>query len=117
LKSYHHSLATPASGSRTGSYNGDVEKEISSTERSHTSLKRDTTVGVIFIVKKSTGLTRQLAAHDNLLTFLDGPYPNNPTSSVLRTDRLLITTGGIGIFGVLPWRSAHHNVKFYWSVV
>jgi ferredoxin-NADP reductase len=61
-------------------------------------------------------MTKSLKAADNLLTLLDGPYPNNPTESLLQCDRLLLIGGGIGITGLLPWLARHSNVKLYWSV-
>jgi ferredoxin-NADP reductase len=61
-------------------------------------------------------MSKSLEAHDMLLILLDGPYPNNPTESVLRCDRLLLIGGGIGITGLLPWANSHSNAKLCWSV-
>lgn len=117
LQSQRQSLESPTTGSRTGSHRGDdVEKDVISTVGHALSIKEERNIGVTFFVKKSTGLTRSLAAHDDLLTLLDGPYPNTSTASILRTDRLLIISGGIGITGMLPWINAHPNVKLCWSV-
>ncbi|KAE8454198.1 hypothetical protein EG329_005123 [Mollisiaceae sp. DMI_Dod_QoI] len=74
------------------------------------------TVGLTLYVKKSTGMTKSLRADDNLLTLLEGPYPNNPATAVLRCDRLLLISGGIGITGLLPFVNNHWNVKLAWSV-
>ncbi|KAL9112636.1 MAG: hypothetical protein Q9227_003207 [Pyrenula ochraceoflavens] len=74
------------------------------------------TVGLTLFIKKSAGMTKSLQAHDNLLTLMDGPYPNNPTKEVIRCDRILLIGGGIGITGLLPWVSNHFNVKLAWSV-
>ena len=51
-----------------------------------------------------------------MTTLLEGPYPNNPAWQVLRCDRLVLIGGGIGITGLLPFATAHVNVKLYWSV-
>lgn len=67
-------------------------------------------------MRKSTGLTKALNQHKSLLTLLDGPYPNNSTAGVLKTDRLILIAGGIGITAVLPFIANHPNVKLYWSV-
>lgn len=61
-------------------------------------------------------MTQAFQPHNGLLTLLDGPYPNHPTEGVLRCDRVLLIGGGIGITGLLPWITAHHNVKLCWSV-
>jgi NAD(P)H-flavin reductase len=73
-------------------------------------------IGSTLYVGKSTGTTKSLHAKENLLTFLEGPYPNNPTREVPRCDRLLLIGGGIGITGLLPFASNHWNVKLAWSV-
>lgn len=72
--------------------------------------------GITLFVRKSKGTTRLLKANTNLLTLLDGPYHNNKYKSVLRTDRLLLIGGAIGISGLLPWLRTHSNVKLAWSV-
>ncbi|KAJ9192847.1 hypothetical protein DTO164E3_7993 [Paecilomyces variotii] len=77
---------------------------------------RHPTVGLTLYIRKLTGMTRSLRAGNNLLTFLEGPYPNNSTQEVLRCDRLLLIGGGIGITGVLPFVHNHWNVKQAWSV-
>jgi predicted ferric reductase len=73
-------------------------------------------VGLTLYVRKSTGMTKSLRADHGLLTLLEGPYPNNSTKDVLRCDRLLLISGGIGITGILPFTSNHWNVKLAWSV-
>lgn len=72
--------------------------------------------GLTLLIKKSTGMTKYLKTHENLLTFLDGPYPNTPSKEVLRCDRLLLIGGGIGITSLLPYAAQHWNVKLSWSV-
>lgn len=73
-------------------------------------------VGLTMYVRKSTGMTKALCANDNLLTFVEGPYPNNSTREILRCDRLLLISGGIGITGLLPFVNNHWNVKLAWSM-
>jgi predicted ferric reductase len=119
-----HSVAVPASSigsKRSTSINNtdDIEKTgtVTSVTATHALPSRGTTTsGVSLYVRKSTGLTKALASHTSLLTFLDGPYPNNSTSAVLRTDRLILIAGGIGITAILPFIQHHSNVKLYWSV-
>lgn len=75
------------------------------------------TDGITLIIKKNKGLTRLLQSHTNLLTLLDGPYPQHASASLLQTDRLLLIGGGIGITGLLAWAHAgHRNAKLAWSV-
>ena len=74
------------------------------------------TAGVSLYIRKSGGATKLLKSHDGLLTLLDGPYPNNHAGAVLKSDRLVLVAGGIGITGVLPFVACHSNVKLYWSV-
>ncbi|KAK4174683.1 ferric reductase like transmembrane component-domain-containing protein [Triangularia setosa] len=114
------SLSGAASGSDTPS-NADVEKSggITSTstpERDHQALGGASGTGITLYVRKSKGLTKLLANHNSLLTLLDGPYPDNPTDGVLKSDRLLLIAGGVGITGVLPYIARHTNVKVCWSV-
>jgi hypothetical protein len=119
LQSYHHSLTAPHSDNTSSNRSDhmDIEKNgISTTSKRAQAAESDSTAGVSFFIRKSTGITKFLAEHDNVLTLLDGPYPNNPTESVLKCDRLVIISGGIGITGVLPWVNAHPNAKLYWSV-
>jgi predicted ferric reductase len=72
-------------------------------------------IGLTLHIRKSTGATKHLAAHNNLLTLIEGPYPNNSTREVLRCDRVLLICGGIGITGLLPFVNNHWNVKLAWS--
>jgi predicted ferric reductase len=114
LRSRGHSLA--ASSSRGSQHSqSDIEKTgILTVVASAPSI--ETTSGVSLYVRKSTGLTRALSTNTSLTTLLDGPYPNNNHSAVLKTDKLLIIAGGIGITGSLPFISHHQNVKLFWSV-
>ncbi|KAJ6257546.1 Ferric/cupric reductase transmembrane component [Drechslerella dactyloides] len=109
-------------GERRSSSGSDVEKnetfkstsQVQSTpQRSH---PHPATAGLTMYVRKSAGATKLLAANDNLLTFLEGPYPNSSTKEVLRCDRLLLISGGIGVTGLLPFVNNHWNVKLAWSV-
>jgi predicted ferric reductase len=116
LTSRGHSLS-PSGASSAGSQHshGDVEKS-GALESVSKEVKCATTSGVSLYVRKSAGMTKALKSHTSLLTLLDGPYPNNSTSAVLKTDRLILTVGGIGITATLPFIAHHSNVKLYWSV-
>ena len=99
----------------------DVEKKVgvetTITSKPHGGSRLGgSTAGISLYVRKSSGLTRALKTHASLLTLLDGPYPNTSTSAVLKTDRLILIAGGIGITAVLPFIAHHPNVKLYWSV-
>ena len=72
--------------------------------------------GLTLFIRKTKGMTGVLKSHDQLLTLLEGPYPNNSIRSILQTDRLLLIGGGIGITGLLPFLPCHPNVKLYHSV-
>ncbi|KAK4201187.1 Ferric/cupric reductase transmembrane component 1 [Triangularia verruculosa] len=72
--------------------------------------------GIVLFVRKAEGITKSLKASSSLVTFLDGPYPNNSVSSLLRCDRVVLIAGGIGITGVLAWVDNHTNVKLFWGV-
>lgn len=74
------------------------------------------TSGVTLILKKKQGLTKLLEEDNDLLTLLDGPYPQSSSLSILECDRLLLVGGGIGITGLMAWAFAHPNVKLAWSV-
>ncbi|KAF2172659.1 hypothetical protein M409DRAFT_16621 [Zasmidium cellare ATCC 36951] len=75
-----------------------------------------TSAGITLFVRKSKGTTRLFKHGQNLLTLLDGPYHNNSYKAALRTDRLLLIGGGIGISGLVPWVGSHPNTKLAWSV-
>jgi hypothetical protein len=74
------------------------------------------TAGITLFIRKSTGITKALAAGTDILTLLDGPYPGNPAGPILQCDRVLLICGGIGITAILPWVDNHPNVKLAWSV-
>ena len=116
LRSSNHSLSAKNSDLTAGTEHSDVEKHEGTTIRTKTMLGSTTTAGLTLFIKKSTGMTKSLKAHNSLLTFLDGPYPNNSTKSILRCDRLLLIGGGIGITGLLSWVDSHSNAKLCWSV-
>ncbi|ORY04459.1 hypothetical protein BCR34DRAFT_634052 [Clohesyomyces aquaticus] len=73
------------------------------------------TNGVTF-VKEAKGVTQLPTSQRNLLTLLDGPYPNNSTRDLLRCDRLLVVGGGIGVTPLIPWAVGHPNVKLARSI-
>ncbi|ROT42207.1 hypothetical protein SODALDRAFT_266785 [Sodiomyces alkalinus F11] len=115
--------ATAASSTRADSEQNDVEKSQASPAVtvlgtcSKGPPAHRTTAGVTFFVRKSEGMTKSLrTTHGRLLALLDGPYPNNSVQAVLKCDRVLLITGGIGITGVLPWVQAHSNARLCWSI-
>ncbi|EJD42991.1 ferric reductase transmembrane component 4 [Auricularia subglabra TFB-10046 SS5] len=92
---------------------GSVDKDI---EKSSTNIAHVSGAGITLFIRRSTGLTKYLKAHDGLLTLIDGPYPSGSVSSVLRCERVLLISGGIGVTGVLPWVHNHANAELFWSV-
>ncbi|KAK6330012.1 hypothetical protein TWF718_003439 [Orbilia javanica] len=74
------------------------------------------TTGITLIIKKSTGLTKYLKEDSNLMTLLDGPYPQTPSTEIMDCDHILLIGGGVGITGLTAWIHAHPNVKLVWSV-
>lgn len=119
LQSRSHSLANTASSSSSEHEAiADVEKSgaASAIHARATHTVRTDISGISLYVRKSNGLTKALTARASLLTLLDGPYPNNSTAAVRRTDRLVLIAGGIGITAVLPFIAHHPNVSLHWSV-
>ncbi|KAH4897678.1 hypothetical protein HBI80_190790 [Parastagonospora nodorum] len=123
LQSRRHEAATSSSVSVSGHSGDDIEKcgatgksvaitSVTGPRR----ISRGSTAGISLYVRRSTGLTRALQLHKELATLIDGPYRNNSTSGVLKTDRLILIAGGIGITAVLPFIAHHTNVKLFWSV-
>ena len=110
------SLGSEIVGATVGSDHVEMEKHNGFRAQVETTLDSRPTVGLTLFIKKSTGNTKYLQAHNGLLVLLEGPYPNNSTKEVLRCDRLLLIGGGIGITGLLPWAANHRNVKLCWSV-
>lgn len=94
----------------------DAEKDGQITTRTSATGGNHSTAGVTLLVKTSTGTTKYLKMHDNLLTLLDGPYFTNHSRDALHCDRILLIAGGIGITGLLPWAYSHWNVKLAWSL-
>ena len=112
LTGYKRSGGTPDS-----EFNDEeTSKTMAVGSRSVSDGKPFTNSGLTLFVRKTKGMTGVLKADDQLLTLLEGPYPNNPTRSILQTDRLLLVGGGIGITGLLPFLQRHPNVKLYHSV-
>lgn len=117
LTSRGHSTATSSLSASSQHSADDIEKMgTSTTITTETRTGSTSTAGISLYVRKSSGLTNALRTHSSLLTLLDGPYPNNSTSAVLKTDRLIIIAGGIGITATLPFIAHHSNVKLHWSV-
>lgn len=75
-----------------------------------------TSTGLTLFVRKTKGMTSRLQENSRLLTFLEGPYPNNDVRGVLRSDRLLLIGGGIGITGLLSFLGHHESIKVFQSV-
>lgn len=61
-------------------------------------------------------MTKLLRSKQNVLTLVEGLYPNNSSGYVLNCDRLLLVGGGIGITALAPFVASHYNVKLCWSV-
>lgn len=119
LTSRGYSLVPSSEASSTGSQHSNRDIEKSGVMESVTQTKEArcaTTSGVSLYVRRSDGITKALKSHASLLTLLDGPYPNSSTSAVLKTDRLILIGGGIGITATLPFIAHHSNVKLYWCV-
>ncbi|KAF1849358.1 uncharacterized protein K460DRAFT_428911 [Cucurbitaria berberidis CBS 394.84] len=122
LQSRGHSVTASSSSSGSQHSAEDIEKSGAigkkgpSTTITRPKTHGGSTAGISLYVRKSAGLTKALNQHASLLTLLDGPYPNNSTSGVLKTDRLILIAGGIGITAILPFIAHHPNVKLYWSV-
>lgn len=95
--------------------NSDVEKHKATAPRVK-AVQESPIVGVTIFIRKGAGLTRALRAHNEILTLVEGPYPNNSTSQVLRCDRLLLIGGGIGITALAPFVASHWNVRLCWSM-
>lgn len=72
--------------------------------------------GLTLVIKKNTGVTKQLKSHDRMLTLVDGPYANQSSRDVMESDRIILIGGGVGITGLLGWIHAHPNIRLAWSV-
>ncbi|KFX95927.1 hypothetical protein O988_05554 [Pseudogymnoascus sp. VKM F-3808] len=93
----------------------DIEKEDRVKSKVRT-VQQYPGAGLTMYIRKVTGMTKQLRANNNLLTFVEGPYPNNSSTAILRCNRILLICGGIGITGLLPFAHNHWNVKLAWSL-
>jgi hypothetical protein len=102
----------------TGSQSDTVEKNHSVRAGSKAVIdgKGCTNSGVTLFVRKKAGLTGYFKAQEGLLTLIEGPYPTHSTRNVLKSDRLLLIGGGMGITGLLPFLSCHPNVKLFHGV-
>ena len=121
FRSYKHALAPTSTLSEHSLSDSGRDMEKQADNVLETSVVHDVdetggTRGVTLIIKKNTGLTRLLKTHSRLLTLLDGPYPQNPSSEILKCDHVLLIGDGIGITALIPWIHAHPNVKLAWSV-
>lgn len=94
----------------------DVEKNELTKCRIRTVQASHLSAGLTLYIRRSAGATRLLRASDNVLVFIEGPYPNTSIAEILKCDRLLLISGGIGITALLPFTNSHWNVKLAWSV-
>ena len=74
------------------------------------------TSGLTLLVEKSMGIMVSLNEVGDLPVPLEGPDSNNPTQGILCCDHVILTGGGIGITGLLPWAAHLRNVSLCWSV-
>lgn len=109
-------LGLKGDATTSSSENHDIEKSAIVPTNIVPLTRGATSAGVSLYIRKSAGSTKFLKSHDELVTFLDGPYFNHPTKAVRKCDRLVLIGGGIGITGLLPFIAGHTNVKLYWSV-
>lgn len=100
--------------SATSSHRDDAEKQAAAVT-AVSAADTAASPGIVLFVRKAEGMTKALTSSPSLLTFLDGPYPNNSAAAALRCDRVVLVAGGIGITGVLAWVDNHPNVKLFWS--
>jgi hypothetical protein len=100
---------------RNNAEKGVISQQII-TKKVATTASNQPTAGITLFIRKSEGFTKQLTAGTNILALLDGPYPENPSTTILQCDRVLLICGGIGITAILPWIDSHPNVKLAWSV-
>lgn len=104
-------------------YNGESKTEGKvlesgiATPTSANAVLSTTTTGLTLVVTKKSGLTRHLRGeHGRVPALLEGPYPHQPSSDILRCDRVVLVGGGVGITGLLAWAHSHPNVKLAWCV-
>lgn len=116
LRTSNHSISAKSSDLESRMTEPGGEKQNETTTRTKTVHEDIITTGLTLFIRKSTGMTKALRAHDRLLTLLDGPYHNNSTKHILQCDRILLIGGGIGITGLLPWVYEYPNAKLCWSV-
>ena len=114
-KSDGGSLQERSSTDRAGS-GFDLEKRIAVSQPAGSLRDGHPAIGLTLFIKKGKGITKILKESDDLLTLVEGPYPNNSTKQILLCNRLLLIGGGIGITGLVPFVHNHWNVKLCWSV-
>ncbi|KAF1961657.1 hypothetical protein CC80DRAFT_488107 [Byssothecium circinans] len=68
------------------------------------------------LIVKSAGMTVSLKSHDNRLTFVEGPYPTDPTKFILKSGKLLPIGRGIGIAEQLSFREIYPSIKPFLGV-
>lgn len=116
FNTYRHNVL-PDSKTSSHDSSSDLEKEHThAVQITPASSALTNATGITLVIRKNTGLTKMLRSCDNLVTLLDGPYPNNHPDHVLKCSRVLLLGGGIGITGLISWANAHPNTKLVWSV-
>ena len=108
--------ATLPSRDRSGTLNfdSDVEKLGSSTgssdsespERQH---KGSTKVGLCFLLRSQTGMTRQLRQHATISVLVESAY--GPHEDLSQYSLLLCVAGGVGITACVPYLRAHPGTR------
>jgi hypothetical protein len=119
--SLYHGRKTPGHLARSlnssdSEAKNDDEKHASVSGRVNAGRRDRPDIGLTFFIRKGVGFTKSFQAHDNLLTLVEGPYPNNSSSAILRCDRVLLIGGGIGITALVAFMESHWNFKLCWSV-
>lgn len=103
----------------TLNFDSDVEKLGSSTgssdsespERQH---KGSTKVGLCFLLRSQTGMTRQLRQHATLSVLVESAY--GPHEDLSQYSLLLCVAGGVGITACVPYLRAHPGTrKLFWG--
>lgn len=92
-------------GSSTGSSDSD------SPERQH---KGPTKVGLCFLLRSQTGMTRQIRQHATLSVLVESAY--GPHEDLSQYSLLLCVAGGVGITACVPYLQAHPGTrKLFWG--
>ena len=94
---------------KLGSSTGSSDSE--SPERQH---KGSTKVGLCFLLRSQTGMTRQLRQHATLSVLVESAY--GPHEDLSQYSLLLCVAGGVGITACVPYLRAHPGTrKLFWG--